>query len=107
MKVPQNIVQKMRNLQIVGNETRFSILIALYNAFIFKYGNSQSFTELKDVIKVSNSDLDYHLKLLLKNKLIIQKRGNYNISTEGIRIMKIIGLKENKIKSIGKKIGIN
>jgi DNA-binding HxlR family transcriptional regulator len=115
MTIPQEIVQKMRNLQIVSNRIRFLILVALYNSQVFKYGHSQTFSELKDVLDVSNSDLGYHINLLLKSRLVIKKEvcssGDvkhtyYNLSKEGKRLLNLFGLTEKRIKGIGKAAGV-
>lgn len=107
--VPQDIIQKMRNLQMVSNRIRFLILVALYNSHVLKYGNSQTFTELQEVLNLSSSDLTYHLNLLNETKLITRnkdKNEHYNISEEGIRLMGVFGLSESRIKAIGKDMGI-
>jgi DNA-binding HxlR family transcriptional regulator len=113
MAVPKELTQKLQELQVLSHEIRFKILTSLYCSDVLGYGkHSQTFTDLMNVLGISNPDLAYHLNLLMKTELIEKKdypKGQiktsyYHITGEGKRVMKITGLSENQIREIGKKV---
>ena len=106
MPVPRQIIQKLNNLAVMTNESRFSILLFLFNSDVLKIGNSLTFKELQEGTGFDKPNLSYHLKLLKRANLIGKKPLNsryYSIKPEGKRLIKLLGISSSDVKRMSKK----
>lgn len=111
--LPWKLKEKLNTLAIVSNETRFNILLALFTSSTLKLGkHSHTFTELKEILDISNPDLGYHLNSLKSGGLITKKEypeekhkvSYYSISPEGKKLLKSLGISSRQIKEAKSKI---
>lgn len=90
-----NLRRKERDLNIVANEIRLSILYLLN-----KINNKLNFNQIADNLKIERNKLAYHINLLKRNRFIDnstnfdEKKGKafsyYSISEKGKNIIEII-----------------
>ncbi|MFH0752296.1 MAG: helix-turn-helix domain-containing protein [archaeon] len=109
----KELKDKLNTLAVVSNEHRFNILLALLASSTLKLGkHSHTFTELKEILNLSNPDLSYHLNSLrgvglITKKEYTEKKGKvsyYSISSVGKDMLKSLGLTSKQVWEAKQKV---
>lgn len=106
------IFDRISQISVLSDETRFKILLALFNSDIkinrVKIGlHSHSFEELENIVDINSTDLRYHLRMLTEAKLaehVKEHKEYYHITKNGKRVLEMFGVNSCLVKEMGKKI---
>lgn len=107
------VFDKINQIAVLANETRFKILLALFNSDAFRINgkklgsHSHSLTELKEIINIPSNDLIYHLNLMSESTLVEKnknQKGFYHITVDGKKILRKFGVTSKLVKEEGRKL---
>jgi hypothetical protein len=111
-----NIFDSINQISVLANEVRFRIALVLFNSDNIFINNNKlgshscSAPELESIVKISPTDLQYHLGVMIKSNLIEKvpdNRGYYHITEDCKEILKMFGVNSKLIKEAEKELKLS
>lgn len=114
MTIIKDLADNLKKADALNNKKRLKIVLAIFNTEVLKIGHSLTLSQLEKMLNIEKHDLAYHV-LVLQDAGVIskkvfnedgKKRTYYSTTKEGIKLLNILGVDENKVIELSSEMGL-